>query len=50
MKWGMDIVDKLPKAPVGEVFTLAMSDYFSKWIEAESFVQLREKEVISFIK
>ena len=29
---------------------LAMTDYFSKWIEAEAFVQVREKEVISFIK
>ena len=27
-----------------------MTDYFSKWIEAESFVQVKEKEVISFIK
>ncbi|KAD3067148.1 hypothetical protein E3N88_35028 [Mikania micrantha] len=50
MKWGMDIVRKLPKAPGGKVFILAMTDYFSKWIEAEAFVQVREKEVISFIK
>ena len=50
MKWGMDIVGKLPKAPGGKVFMLAMTDYFSKWIEAEAFVQVREKEVISFIK
>ncbi|KAD4888478.1 hypothetical protein E3N88_20551 [Mikania micrantha] len=50
MKWGMDIVGKLPKAPGGKVFMLAMTDYFSKWIEAEAFVQIREKEVISFIK
>ncbi|KAC9170972.1 hypothetical protein E3N88_46271 [Mikania micrantha] len=50
MKWRMDIVGKLPKAPGGKVFMLAMTDYFSKWIEAEAFVQVREKEVISFIK
>jgi ribonuclease HI len=50
MKWGMDIVGKLPKAPGGKVFMLAMTDYFSKWIEAEAFAQVREKEVISFIK
>ncbi|KAD2393140.1 hypothetical protein E3N88_40117 [Mikania micrantha] len=29
---------------------LAMTDYFSKWIEAEAFVQVRENEVISFVK
>ncbi|KAJ0942260.1 putative integrase, catalytic core, ribonuclease H domain, ribonuclease H-like superfamily [Helianthus annuus] len=50
MRWGMDIVGKLPKAPGGKVFMLAMTDYFSKWIEAEAFAQVREKEVISFIK
>ena len=50
MQWGMDIVGKLPKAPGGKVFMLAMTDYFSKWIEAESYVQIRDREVISFIK
>ena len=28
---------------------LALNDYFSKWIEAGSFQQVRDKEVISFI-
>jgi hypothetical protein len=50
MKWGMDIVGKLPKAPGGKVFMLVMTDYLSKWIEAEAFVQVRDKEVVSFIK
>ncbi|XP_076883387.1 uncharacterized protein LOC143532138 [Bidens hawaiensis] len=50
MKWGMDIVGKLPKAQGGKVFMLAMTDYLSKWMEAEAFVQVREQEVISFIK
>ncbi|XP_023736780.1 uncharacterized protein LOC111884695 [Lactuca sativa] len=27
-----------------------MTDYFLKWIEAEAFVQLRDKEVVSFTK
>jgi hypothetical protein len=50
MKWGMDIVGKLPKAPGGKVFMLAMTDYFSKWIEAEAFSQVTDREVVSFIK
>ncbi|KAJ0742766.1 putative nucleotidyltransferase, Ribonuclease H [Helianthus annuus] len=50
MKWGMDIVGKLPKALGGKVFMLAMTDYFSKWVEAEAFVQVRDQEVVSFIK
>ncbi|XP_076922739.1 uncharacterized protein LOC143584608 [Bidens hawaiensis] len=45
MKWGMDIVGKLPKAPGGKVFMLVMTDYFSKWIEAEAFAQVRDKEL-----
>ena len=28
---------------------LALMDYFSKWIEADSFQQVRENEVVSFI-
>ncbi|XP_076881605.1 uncharacterized protein LOC143529775 [Bidens hawaiensis] len=50
MKWGMDIVGKLPKATGGKVFMLAMTYYFSKWIEAEAFVQVRHQEVIYFVK
>jgi len=49
-EWGMDIVGKLPQAPQQKVFMLAMTDYFSKWIEADSFRQVTEKEVISFIR
>ncbi|XP_056691775.1 uncharacterized protein [Spinacia oleracea] len=36
IKWGMDIVGKLPVAPGRKVFMLALTDYFSKWIEADS--------------
>ncbi|KAJ0551359.1 putative nucleotidyltransferase, Ribonuclease H [Helianthus annuus] len=50
MNWGMDIVGKLPKASGGKVFMLAVTDYFSKWVEAEAFVQVRDQEVVSFIK
>ncbi|XP_074282824.1 uncharacterized protein LOC141607372 [Silene latifolia] len=37
MKWGMDIVGKLPQAPGQKAYMLAMIDYFSKWIEADSY-------------
>ncbi|CAH9054188.1 unnamed protein product [Cuscuta epithymum] len=50
MKWGMDIVGKLPEAPGQKVYMLAMTDYFSKWVEAEPFRQVRDEQVISFIK
>ncbi|KAJ9560736.1 hypothetical protein OSB04_005896 [Centaurea solstitialis] len=50
MRWGMDIVGKLPPAPGQKVFLLILTDYFSKWIEAAAFSQVRDKEVISFIQ
>ena len=27
-----------------------MTDYFSKWIEVDAYVQVRDKKVVSFIK
>ncbi|XP_074283389.1 uncharacterized protein LOC141607940 [Silene latifolia] len=50
MKWEMDIVRPLPRASGNRTYMLAMTDYFSKWIEAEVFPQILEKHVISFIK
>ena len=29
---------------------LVMTDYFSKWIEVEAYIQVRDKEVVSSIK
>ena len=49
MKWGMDIVGKMLFAPVERVFMLAVTDYFTKWVEAEAFSRVRDKEVKSFI-
>ncbi|XP_074306495.1 uncharacterized protein LOC141641746 [Silene latifolia] len=42
MKWGMDIVGPLPRAPGNKVYMLAMTDYFSKWKEAELSSQVTE--------
>ncbi|KAJ9566517.1 hypothetical protein OSB04_002483 [Centaurea solstitialis] len=50
MRWGMDIVGKLTPAPGQKVYLLVLTDYFSKWIEAGAFSQVRDKEVISFIQ
>ena len=50
MKWGMDIVGKLPKDLGGKVFMLVMADYFLKLIEAKAFINVRDKAVVSFIK
>ncbi|GFZ15738.1 hypothetical protein Acr_25g0001470 [Actinidia rufa] len=50
VQWGMDIVGVLPKAPRNKRFLLAATDYFTKWVEAESLAQIRETDVIRFIQ
>ncbi|XP_022841945.1 uncharacterized protein LOC111365636 [Olea europaea var. sylvestris] len=40
MKWGMDIIGKLPVALRQRVFVLAVTDYFTKWIEVEALSKL----------
>src|ERR1044071_9850930 len=50
MQWGMDIVGKLPPVLGQRVFFLSMTDYFSKWIEAEAYKEVKKSQVISFIK
>ena len=42
MRWGMDIVGKLPPASGQRVFFLAMTDYFSKWFEGEAYKEVKE--------
>ena len=46
----MDIFGNLPKDRGGKVIMLAMTKYFSSRVEVEAFVQVRDKEVVSFIK
>jgi len=50
MRWGMDIVGKLPLAPGQKVFLLVLTDYFSKEVEAAAFSQVRDREVVTFIQ
>ncbi|XP_074293579.1 uncharacterized protein LOC141620667 [Silene latifolia] len=40
MNWGMDIMGPLPRASGNRTYMLAMTDYFSKWIEAKAFPQI----------
>ena len=45
----MDIVGKLPTAPGQRMYMLAVTDYFTKWVEAEAYHQVRDREVKNFI-
>ena len=48
-KWGMDIVGKFPMAPGQKVFLIIVTDYFSKWVEAEALSKITDLKIRKFI-
>ena len=48
MRWGMDIIGPMPSCRQKR-FVLVLTDYFTKWIEAEAFASITEKEVQRFV-
>ena len=47
--WGMDIVGLLPIAAMKKKFLLIATDYFSKWVEAEAYASIKDKDVSRFV-
>ena len=49
--WGIDIIGEItPKASNGHRYILVAIDYFTKWVEAESYAKLNAKSVVKFLK
>ena len=48
-QWGIDIVGPLPTALAQKKLLLVTADYFNKWIEAEAFASIKDKDVTQFI-
>ncbi|KAL6328496.1 hypothetical protein AAG906_038691 [Vitis piasezkii] len=48
-QWGMDIVGPLPTIAAQKKFLLVATDYFSKWVEAEAYASIKDKDVTKFI-
>lgn len=49
--WGIDIIGKItPPGTEGHEFILVAIDYFTKWVEAQSYAKLTAKHVALFIK
>ena len=48
-QWGMDVVGPLPTAATQKKFLLVATDYFSKWVEAESYASTKDKDVTRFV-
>jgi transposase InsO family protein len=49
--WGMDMISKInPPSSKGHHFILAITDYFTKWVEAVPMKPVASKDVINFVK
>ena len=48
-QWGMDIVGPLPTTAAQKKFLLVATDYFSKWVEAEAYASIKDKDVTKFV-
>jgi hypothetical protein len=49
--WGMDMIDKInPPSSKGHQYILAITDYFTKWVEVIPMKLVTSKDVINFIK
>ena len=49
--WGMDMIGKInPPSSKGHMWILAITDYFTKWVEAIPMKSVNSKDVIDFVK
>jgi len=48
-QWGLDIVDHFPKAARNKRYLLVGTDYFTKWVKAESLANTRDVDAKKFV-
>jgi hypothetical protein len=48
-QWGLDIVGPLPRAPGNKRFFIVATDYFTKWVKAEPFSNIRDIDAKRFL-
>ncbi|XP_024015836.1 uncharacterized protein LOC112089095 [Eutrema salsugineum] len=49
MRWAMDIVDPLCRSTNQKQYVLIMTDYFTKWVEAEAYSEITALDGVQFI-
>ncbi|KAG7537008.1 Ribonuclease H-like superfamily [Arabidopsis suecica] len=49
MRWSMDIIGPLHRSTRGVQYLLVLTDYFSKWIEAEAYDSIKDSAVNTFL-
>ena len=45
----MNIVSPVPIAAAQKKFLLVATDYFNKWVEAEAYASIKDKDVSKFV-
>ncbi|KAK1698571.1 hypothetical protein QYE76_015268 [Lolium multiflorum] len=48
--WGMDMIGKIHPSSKGHVWVLAITDYFTKWVEAVPMKAVASSDVIDFVR
>ena len=48
-QWGIDIVEPLPTASAQKKLLLVATNYFSKWVKAEAYSSIKDRDVTQFI-
>ena len=48
-QWGLDIIGPFPKAAGNKRYLVVSTDYFTKWVEAEPLVNIRDVNVKRFV-
>ncbi|KAK0570819.1 hypothetical protein LWI29_006948 [Acer saccharum] len=48
--WALDLIGPLPTAPGQAKHVIIAIDYFTRWVEAKSLVQITEANTTSFVK
>ncbi|KAG7556952.1 Integrase catalytic core [Arabidopsis suecica] len=49
MRWSMDIVGPMHRSTRGVQYLLVLTDYFSKWIEAEAYISIQDSVLKTFL-
>ena len=48
-QWGLDIVGSFPKVAGNKRWLLVVTDYFTKWVEAEPLANIKDADAKSFV-
>ena len=49
LHWEIHIMGALPLAPGRRKYAIVVTDYFTKWVEAEAYENIMQTEVIKFL-